>query len=88
MLVCVVLVWAALHFVKSAPPHTLTISSGPKGSSFDTIAQRYSAILARSGVQLKVVPSAGSLENLNRLTDGGDLESALNRAREHGYEGA
>jgi len=69
VLVCVVLVWAALHFVKSAPPHTLTISSGPKGSSFDTIAQRYSAILARSGVQLKVVPSAGSLENLNRLTD-------------------
>jgi TRAP-type uncharacterized transport system substrate-binding protein len=64
-----VLVWAALHFVKSAPPHTLTLSSGPKGSSFETIAQRYSKILARNGIQLKVLPSEGSLDNLNRIAD-------------------
>src|SRR6266702_381527 len=69
VLICAVLVWAGLHFVRSAPPHTLTISSGPKGSSFDTIAQRYSKILARNGIQLKVVPSLGSLDNLNRMTD-------------------
>src|SRR3981081_290498 len=69
VLVCAVLVWAALHFIRSAPPHTLTISSGPKGSSFDTIAQRYSKILARSGIQLKVIPSEGSLDNLNRIAD-------------------
>jgi TRAP-type uncharacterized transport system substrate-binding protein len=67
LLVCVVLVWAAVHFVKSAPPHTLTMSSGPKGSNFDTIAQRYSKILARSGVKLIVIPSEGSLDNLNRM---------------------
>jgi TRAP-type uncharacterized transport system substrate-binding protein len=69
LLVCAALVWAALHFIRSAPPHTLTISSGPTGSSFDTIAQRYSKILARNGIQLKVIPSAGSLDNLNRLAD-------------------
>jgi TRAP-type uncharacterized transport system substrate-binding protein len=69
VLVCAVLVWAALHFVKSAPPHTLTLSSGPKGSSFETIAQRYSQILARNGIQLKVLPSEGSLDNLNRIAD-------------------
>jgi TRAP-type uncharacterized transport system substrate-binding protein len=69
VLVCAVLVWAALHFVKSAPPHTLTLSSGPKGSSFETIAQRYSKILARNGIQLKVLPSEGSLDNLNRIAD-------------------
>jgi len=69
LLVCVALVWAAVHFVRSAPPHTLTISSGPKGSSFESIAQRYSKILARSGIQLKVVPSEGSIDNLNRMAD-------------------
>jgi TRAP-type uncharacterized transport system substrate-binding protein len=69
VLVCAALVWAALHFVRSAPPHTLTISSGPKGSSFDNIAQRYSKLLARSGIQLKVIPSEGSLDNLNRIAD-------------------
>src|SRR3981081_3831820 len=69
VLVCAALVWAALHFVRSAPPHSPTSRSGPKGSSFDTIAQRYSKILARSGIQLKVIPSEGSLDNLNRIAD-------------------
>ena len=69
VLICVVLVWAALHFVHSAPPRTLTISSGPKGSNFESIAQRYSRILGRNGIQLNVLPSQGSLENLQRMTD-------------------
>ena len=69
VLVCAVLVWAALHFVHSAPPHSLTISSGPKGSSFATIAERYSKILARNGIKLNILTSEGSLDNLNRLSD-------------------
>jgi TRAP-type uncharacterized transport system substrate-binding protein len=69
VLVCAVLVWALLHFVHSAPPHTLTISSGPKGSNFESIAQRYGKILARNGIKLNVLPSQGSLENLRRMTD-------------------
>jgi TRAP-type uncharacterized transport system substrate-binding protein len=68
-LLCAVLVWAGLHFFSSAPPHTLTISSGPKGSSFENIAERYVKILARSGIKLNVLTSAGSLENLNRMSD-------------------
>src|SRR5882757_9117542 len=69
VLVCAVIVWAALHFVSSAPPHTLTISSGPKGSNFETIAQRYSKILARNGIKLTILPSAGSMENLSRISN-------------------
>lgn len=69
VLVCAALVWALLHFVHSAPPHTLTISSGPKGSNFESIAQRYGRILARNGIKLNVLPSQGSLENLQRMTD-------------------
>src|SRR3954466_596178 len=69
VLICVVLIWALLHFVHSAPPRSLTISSGPKGSNFETIAERYSRILARNGIKLKVLPSQGSLENLERMTD-------------------
>jgi TRAP-type uncharacterized transport system substrate-binding protein len=60
---------AALHFVRPAPPDTLTISSGPEGSSFRSIAERYQKILAGSGVRLTILPSNGSLENLNRLSD-------------------
>jgi TRAP-type uncharacterized transport system substrate-binding protein len=59
----------ALHFVRPAPPHSLTMASGPKGSTFETIAQQYRKILARNHIDLKIVNSAGSLENLNRLCD-------------------
>ncbi|MBL6749540.1 MAG: ABC transporter substrate-binding protein [Nevskia sp.] len=59
----------AFHFVRPAPPDTLTIASGPEGSTFHSAAERYQKILARSGVKLMILPSHGSLDNLNRLTD-------------------
>jgi TRAP-type uncharacterized transport system substrate-binding protein len=69
LLLAAVAVWAAVHFVHSAPPHTLTISSGPKGSTFETNAEWYRKILARNGIELKIIQSEGSLDNLNRLAD-------------------
>lgn len=60
-------IWLALHFVRPLPPRTLTMSGGPKGSSFEIDAEKYRAFLARSGIHLKIVPSAGSLQNLQRL---------------------
>jgi len=62
-------IWLAIRLIQPAPPSTLTISAGPPGSSFWNAAQRYRAILARNGVTLKVLSSAGSLENLQRLSD-------------------
>ena len=69
LLASAVAIWLALHFVRPAPPHTLTMSGGPKGSSFETDAERYRAILARSGIHLNIIPSAGSLQNLDRLSE-------------------
>lgn len=62
-------IWLALHFVRPMPPRTLVMSGGPKGSSFETAAERYGAILAENGIKLKIVPSAGSLQNLDRLSE-------------------
>jgi TRAP-type uncharacterized transport system substrate-binding protein len=62
-------IWAALHFVRSAPPRTLTISTGPKGSTFEAIAERYARVLARNGIKLNILESQGSLQNLDRLVD-------------------
>ncbi len=70
VLISTVAVLLALHFVRPAPPSSLTISAGPAGSSFQTAAQQYQKILARNGITLKIVTSEGSLDNLNRLTDG------------------
>jgi len=69
LLICLATLLGAVLFLKSAPPNTLTITSGPEGSLFRTNAEKYRVILARNGVTLKVLPSQGSLENLERLQD-------------------
>jgi TRAP-type uncharacterized transport system substrate-binding protein len=60
-------IWLGLHFVQPLPPHRLTMSGGPKGSSFEAVAKRYRAFLAENGIDLRIIPSAGSLQNLERL---------------------
>lgn len=60
---------AAFWFVRPAPPRTITISSGPEGSTFRLTAEKYRKILARNGVTLRILPSEGSLENLRKLAD-------------------
>ncbi len=67
LLIASVTLFAVFWFFHSAPPHTIVITSGPEGSAFQKSAEKYRAILARSGVKLKILPSAGSLENLQRL---------------------
>ncbi|OLL30796.1 C4-dicarboxylate ABC transporter substrate-binding protein [Burkholderia sp. SRS-W-2-2016] len=64
-LVVVLIVWV----VNPAPPRTLTISAGPRDSSFAAAAQQYRKILARHGIHLNVLESDGSVQNLQRLLD-------------------
>ena len=67
--VVLVVVFACFWFFYSAPPKTITISSGEKGSAYYTIAGKYAQILARDGVKVVILPSAGSVENLKRLAN-------------------
>ena len=60
---------AVFWFFYTAPPNTITITSGDQGSLFQRNAEKYEKILARKGVKLKILPSEGSLENLKRLQD-------------------
>ena len=61
--------FACWWFFHSAPPKSIILTCGEKDSLYFRIAQRYAEILARDGVKLIILPSAGSLENLQRLTD-------------------
>lgn len=69
ILIGLVTIFAVFWFFHSAPPNTITITTGPKDSAFQSTAERYGRILARNGVKLKILPSQGSLENLKRLLD-------------------
>jgi TRAP-type uncharacterized transport system substrate-binding protein len=64
-------IWVAILFVQPAPPHTITMASGPEGSLFRTYADQYRTILARSGINLEVLTTEGSLDNLKKLLDAG-----------------
>ncbi len=69
LLVSIAAIWLAVRLIQPAPPSTLTISAGPKGSTFWNTAQKYRAILARNRITLQVLESEGSVENLKRLAD-------------------
>ena len=69
LLICVVTVCGIFWFLRSAPPNTLIITSGPEGSIFQTNAIKYASILTRNGVKLKILTSQGSQENLLRLNN-------------------
>lgn len=69
LLVSVAAIWLAVRLIQPAPPSTLTMSAGPKGSTFWNAAQKYKSILARNGITLNVLESEGSVQNLQRLAD-------------------
>jgi TRAP transporter TAXI family solute receptor len=60
----------AYQFVEPAPPRTLTMGTGSDTGAYHAFAERYAAILARSGIRLQLKASAGSQENLERLRSG------------------
>jgi hypothetical protein len=62
-------VWLAIWLIHPAPPDTITLSAGPPGSSFWVTAQKYRKILAANGVTVVIEDSAGSLDNLRKLSN-------------------
>jgi len=60
---------AALLFFYTGTPTTITIASGPPGSSFRKYAEQYQKILRNEGITLNILPSEGSLDNLHKLAD-------------------
>jgi TRAP-type uncharacterized transport system substrate-binding protein len=54
-------------FWQPAPPSVVVMSTGPEDSAYHAFGKQYQQILARSGITLVLKPSAGAVENLERL---------------------
>jgi TRAP-type uncharacterized transport system substrate-binding protein len=52
---------------RPGPPSRVVMSTGSEDGAYRLFGQRYREILARSGVELVLLPSAGAVENLERL---------------------
>src|SRR5688500_13118310 len=60
-------VWGITHYVEPAPPKVVVMSTGPLDGAYHAFAQRYKSYLAGYGVALELRPSAGAVENVERL---------------------
>jgi TRAP-type uncharacterized transport system substrate-binding protein len=59
----------ALMLFRTMPPRTVVMVTGPEGGAYHEFGTRYRAILARSDVDLRLVPTGGAQENLALLLD-------------------
>src|SRR6516164_8247016 len=64
-----ILLAAGSYVVATLPPRTIVLATGTEGGANYELGGRYREILARSGVELKLLPTSGSLENLRLLRD-------------------
>ncbi len=60
----------AYQYVGVAPPKVVRIATGAKNGAYYTFAHQYARLLASDGITLEVVPTAGSVENLELLKKG------------------
>jgi TRAP transporter TAXI family solute receptor len=62
-------IWFASRFVEPAPPKKIWITTAGQTGGYFATGKRYAEILKRAGITLEVLPSAGSVENVKRLTN-------------------
>jgi len=69
VIVAAVLLWMAIVALRPMPERRFTMATGPEGSAYEVFGAEYRALLAQRGVDLRLVPTAGSVENARRLLD-------------------
>lgn len=78
LIVIVAAFWFTAQFIRPAPPDHVTISAGSAGGAYEMFAVRYADVFKRNGIDMKVLSSAGAIENLQRLKDPGqDVDIAF-----------
>jgi hypothetical protein len=60
---------AALVMLGNMPPHRIVMATGPEGSAYYEDGKRYRAALAKAGVEVQLVSTAGSVETVALLRD-------------------
>jgi TRAP-type uncharacterized transport system substrate-binding protein len=60
---------AALVMLRSMPPQRIIMATGPEGDAYYELGERYRAALARENVEVQLLATAGSVDNLALLRD-------------------
>jgi TRAP-type uncharacterized transport system substrate-binding protein len=63
-------VGASLRYADPFPPRRIVLATGQPGGAYDAFGHEYQRRLAREGLRVELRPTAGSVENLDRLLRG------------------
>jgi len=72
ILIAIIGFWVAYQFVQPAPPDRIVISAGRMDGAYYLFAKQYRDVLSRSGIDLEIRTSAGSVQNIERLRAPGE----------------
>jgi len=61
--------FVAIEVLRSMPPRSIVMATGPEGGAYYEVGERYRAMLAREDVEVRLVPTSGSGENVGLLLD-------------------
>lgn len=64
-------IWALIRFLSPDPPRSIHMRTGAADGAYHQFALKYQRVLRDNGVHLELLPSSGSVENLQHLMDGG-----------------
>ena len=69
--------WFAYQFVDPAPPRSLTLATGSAEGAYHAFGERFKALLAKDGIEVRLLNTAGSVDNMAQLgaTEDGDNTS-------------
>lgn len=62
-------IWVSLAWFSPTPPHVVAMAADSESSASGEIAARYREILARDGIELRLIPTAGAVDSVARLRD-------------------
>ncbi len=69
VIVAVASVYLSFRLLDPTPPKQLVMATGPAGSAYERMGELYREMLAESGVEVKLRPSGGAIENLELLVN-------------------
>jgi TRAP transporter TAXI family solute receptor len=69
LITAAVIGFVTLVMLASMPPRLIVMATGPEGGTYYEVGKRYQAVLARDNVEVRLVPTAGSVETVASLLD-------------------
>lgn len=67
LLALALFIWALMRYISPAPPRKVSMTTGAADGAYHYFGGKYKAYLKANGIELSLQPSAGSVQNLERL---------------------